>query len=99
MGLDIIVTYHDNKKEFFSLSESMHSKIFSDETFWSTFKNIRKIKDYYKTNVIYDESESIKFIEELVEINKRISKTGSEINNIISKLQKENIKSIRVCGD
>ncbi|MDT3668666.1 hypothetical protein ROK90_22115 [Cronobacter dublinensis] len=99
MGLDIIVTYHDNKKDFFSLSENMHSKIFSDETFWPTFKNIRKIKDYYKTNVIYDESESIKFIEELVEINKRISNAGCEVNNIISKLQKENIKSIRVCGD
>ena len=99
MGLDIIVTYQGNKNDFFSLSESMHSRIFSNETFWASFKHIRKIKDYYKANVIYDESESIKFIEELVEIAKRISDKSCEINNILSKLRKENIKSIRICGD
>lgn len=81
------------------MSEVLHSEIFSVSTMWSNYKELRKIKDYYKSNITFDSTSVSIFILELIDVCNKITGAKCELESIIKHLQFKDIKSIRVCGD
>ncbi|KHN89624.1 hypothetical protein BSK71_14935 [Pectobacterium actinidiae] len=97
MSLDFQIKFDD---EIFNLdiSESLHSSIFSNSTRWSSFKQLRKIKDYYRTDCLFKGDDAILFINEFIEVCENNSLEEIKIEKIKSLLSKK-IIYIRVSGD
>ena len=53
MGLDLLIISDNNEIGRLEMTENLHSEIFSEKTRWSSHKELRKIKDYYKTNITF----------------------------------------------
>lgn len=99
MGLDMIITFTSGEKKHLVISELLHSKIFDPSNTLGSYKEIRKIRDYYKTNVTFHSSSAHTFIAELTDICNKIPDLKNETDNIIKQLQFIDVKSIRICGD
>ncbi|MBS9440077.1 hypothetical protein EAE91_23975 [Photorhabdus noenieputensis] len=99
MGLDIHITTKNNEIIHVVMSEILHSSIFSSSTRWSSSKNLRKIKDYYKTNCLLKDKNAISFIHELTEMENRITDGKDELHKIIEKVKNIQVSFIRVSGD
>ncbi|WP_262254263.1 hypothetical protein [Pectobacterium polaris] len=98
MPLDLHIKFND--KQFrFNISESLHSSIFSTSTRWSSFKQLRKIKDYYRTDCLFKDGDALLFINEFIEICEANSLKDSKIEEIKSLLSINKINYIRVSGD
>lgn len=99
MGLDLLITSDNNETSRLEITEDLHSEIFSEKTRWSSHKELRKIKDYYKTNVTFTKRNLTDFISDLSETKRSIEKNKEELQTIIEKLKYREIKSLRVTGD
>ncbi|MEN3751785.1 hypothetical protein ABC733_01015 [Mangrovibacter sp. SLW1] len=101
MSLDFQIKF-DDKMFHFEISEHLHSSIFSNSTRWSSFKQLRKIKDYYRTDCLFKGGDAILFINEFIEVCENNSLEGLEevkIEEIKALLSKNKITYIRVSGD
>ncbi|CNF23032.1 hypothetical protein QVN42_15155 [Yersinia nurmii] len=99
MGLDMHITTKNNEIIHFVMSETLHSNIFSSSTRWSSAKNLRKIKDYYKTDCLLKNKDASSFIHELSEMKDRIIEGKDELHKIIEKINGKEISFIRISGD
>ncbi|QRY77898.1 hypothetical protein JVX91_20155 [Pseudomonas sp. PDNC002] len=99
MALDIIVVFDDNETQFLTMSEALHSEIFSASTRWSSYKELRKLRDYYKANISINSTESYTFLHELSDIASRVKVNTIELNEIKKSLQRKKIKKLRMTGD
>ncbi|KGA39024.1 hypothetical protein ABRP70_05425 [Pectobacterium odoriferum] len=97
MSLDFQIKFDDEMFHFY-ISESLHSSIFSNSTRWSSFKQLRKIKDYYRTDCLFKGGDAVLFINEFIEICENNSLKERKIEEIKSLLNKK-IIYIRVSGD
>lgn len=84
---------------FFHISEGLHSSIFSSSTRWSGFKNLRKIKDYYRTDVLFKSNDAVSFLNEFIDICERNSLECDEMGKIKLLASENNIDYVRVSGD
>ncbi|ATV44783.1 hypothetical protein [Pectobacterium brasiliense] len=96
MSLDFHIKYDDGMFHF-GIIESLHSSIFSNSTRWSSFKQLRKIKDYYRTDCLFKGGDAILFINEFIEICE--NNVLKEIKEIKSLLSKNKVSYISVSGD
>lgn len=99
MGLDILVIFENGDNNNFVMSEELHSEIFSSSTRWSSFKELKKIKDYYKVDINFNSKSANSFLSELVEIRERIKNKRNELDKLIINLDKSKIKKLRITGD
>lgn len=99
MGFDLLIISDNNEIGRLEMTENLHSEIFSEKTRWSSHKELRKIKDYYKTNITFTKKNLNDFISDLSEIKISIEKNKDELQTIIEKLKDKEIKSLRVTGD
>ena len=99
MGLDILVIFENGDNNNFVMSGELHSEIFSSSTRWSSFKELKKIKDYYKVDINFNSKCSNSFLSELVEIRERIKTKRNELDKLIINLDKRKIKKLRITGD
>ncbi|MEY1391212.1 hypothetical protein AB7044_19290 [Providencia stuartii] len=99
MSLDIHIATVEGDIIYVVMSEALHSEIFSSSTRWSSLKNIRKIKDYYKVDCLFKNKDAIAFIQELEDIKSRISVREDELQEILNKADNTKISFIRVSGD
>ncbi|GKV91650.1 MULTISPECIES: hypothetical protein [Pectobacterium] len=97
MSLDFQIKF-DDEMFHFNISESLHSSIFSNSTRWSSFKQLRKIKDYYRTDCLFKGGDAVLFINEFIAICENNSLEERKIEEIKSLLSKK-IIYIRVSGD
>lgn len=93
MGLDILVIFENGDNNNFVMSEELHSEIFSSSTRWSSFKELKKIKDYYKVDINFNSKSANSFLSELVEIRERIKNKRNELDKLIINLDKSKIKT------
>lgn len=99
MGLDILVIFENGDNNNFVMSEELHSEIFSSSTRWSSFKELKKIKDYYKVDINFNSKSANSFLSELIEIRERIKNKRNELDKLIINLDKSKIKKLRITGD
>jgi len=101
MGLDIVL--FDEKKIRIGLIEmpnSLHDAIFTGTSNWSSYMYLRKVKDYYKTNVRLNQSELSCFVEDLKQIRTFIdSAHHSSLDRLVQSLSNANVKAVHVAGD
>lgn len=101
MGLDIVM-YNDKnvRMQLIEIPRSLHEAIFNGSQNWGSYLHLRKIKDYYKTNVRFTASEINDFIEDLKRIKQFMeSYYHSDLNMLIDNLSDGNLKTIHVAGD
>ncbi|CAM4151790.1 hypothetical protein [Serratia silvae] len=99
MGLDFHVVFVDDEKNHFIMSELLHSSIFNSSTRWSSCKQLKKINDYYKSDVLLKNKDAILFVNDLVDISNRIDSNKDELKKILDILRSNEVRTIRVTGD
>ncbi|WP_258279161.1 hypothetical protein [Paenibacillus sp. SC116] len=101
MGLDIVL--FDEKKVrvgIIELPNSLHEAIFKGTSNWSSYMQLRKMKDYYKTNVRLNQSELFCFVEDLKQVRLFINSTyHTNLDSLVQSLSSANVKAIHVGGD
>lgn len=83
----------------FCIDESFHSSMFSGSTRWSSFKHLRKIKDYYLTDILLKNGDAVSFVNELIDICERNSLKCNEMDKIKMLASGNKIDYVRVSGD
>lgn len=99
MSLDIHITDINGEKYHDVMSSFLHASLFSHSTKWGNCKALRKIKDYYKSNVLFEGGELYDFIDDLKSMRDQVSDKKDELNKLLCKIENLNIISIRVSGD
>ena len=61
MALDIHIATKNKELIHIEISETLHSKIFSNLVRWNSYKRLRKIKDYYRADCSLTEADAIFF--------------------------------------
>ncbi|MEK3885818.1 hypothetical protein [Paenibacillus sp. PL2-23] len=101
MGLDIVL--FDEKKVRIGLLEipnSLHDAIFTGTSNWRSYMYLRKVKDYYKTNVRLNQSELSCFVEDLKQIRTFIDSVHhSSLDRLVQSLSDANVQAVHVAGD
>lgn len=101
MGLDIVL--FDEKKVRIGLIEipnSLHDAIFMGTSNWTSYMYLRKVKDYYKTNLRFNQSELSCFVEDLKQIRTFIDSVHhSSLDRLVQSLSDANVKAVHVAGD
>ncbi|ODP29533.1 hypothetical protein PTI45_01016 [Paenibacillus nuruki] len=101
MGLDIVL--FDEEKVGIGLIEipnSLHDAIFTGTSNWSSCMYLRKVKDYYKTNVRFNKYELSCFVEDLKQIRIFINSFHHPLlDQLIQALSDVSIKAIHIAGD
>lgn len=97
MGLFIIL-YKDNKEvTFFELEEDLHSSIFETNKKWAKTNQFRKLKDFYCSDIKFNNKEAKELLEEMRGIGKYNNST--ELIATLDEMEKLDIDSILVSGD
>ena len=99
MSLDLLITLDNGESKRLFISEALHPELFGPLTRWTSYKELRKISDYYKANVKFNDKDVLKFISELTDVAQRIDREKDELQKIIESLRVLKIKSLRVTGD
>jgi predicted nucleic acid-binding Zn-ribbon protein len=99
MGLDFIIHIDNQWQIQFAMNEDLHSKIFSKSTNWRSFKQLKKISDYYKTDAVFNSNELTTLIADLMQITQQIDDFQDELQQLITKLRQKNAKLLRVTSD
>ncbi|NUF50411.1 hypothetical protein [Gilliamella sp. ESL0250] len=99
MALDFIIDFDNQQSARFTMSEDLHGKIFSTSTCWKSLKQLKKIRDYYTVNVVFNASNLAILITDLTQIMPQIENFTPELQRIIITLKQKNIKQLRVTGD
>ncbi|MDT2046780.1 hypothetical protein [Priestia flexa] len=69
MGLDMeMYSKEDRYLDFKEIEESLHGALFHTNNNWGSYLYLRKIRDYYLTNVEFNRGEIDKFIKDLENI-------------------------------
>ncbi|WP_409309520.1 hypothetical protein [Pectobacterium sp. B1J-3] len=98
MPLDLHIKY-DDELFYFDISESLHSSIFSNSTGWRSFKYLRKIKDYYRADLLFKDNDAVSFLKELVYVCEKNGLASIKINEIKVILKENKIIYLRVSSD
>ncbi|MBD1373688.1 hypothetical protein IC620_15180 [Hazenella sp. IB182357] len=101
MGLDIVLyDINQNRMGVFEISEELHSAIFSPLINWSSYLTLRKLKDYYLTNVRFDKREIKQLVVEVNIIAKRIdNQFEREIIYVVDRISNSIVYHIHIAGD
>lgn len=99
MALDIHITTKNKEIIHIAMSERLHSKIFSNLVRWSSFKRLRKIKDYYRADCIFTGADAVFFIEELLQALHELKVDPQELHSSFNSTKGENALNIRITSD
>lgn len=101
MGLDIFFINNDFNTNHLVMSEKLHKEIFSSSTRWSSFKTLRKIKDYYRADCILKNKDAHAFLDDLHNIKFSIVENKHELDTLLTKINITNEKNplIRISSD
>lgn len=102
MGLDILLFDKNNKiMGEVEITLSIHEEIFNGKIKcnWGDFPYLRKLKNYYKTNVIFKDSEIKAFLNDLLKFKSFLDERyEGELSSLIKNLDK-NVYKIHIMGD
>jgi hypothetical protein len=102
MGLDIVLYNKQNKViKVVEFEQKAHNLLFNQTNNWSSCLMLRKIKDYYKTDVFYYKNEISILIEDLKMIKNFLNDiyVKNYIDSIILELNNGNIEKIHFGSD
>ncbi|MFD1427925.1 hypothetical protein JOD24_002249 [Kroppenstedtia sanguinis] len=101
MGMDLLM--YDTKGNLIKVLEipaELHHNIFRETEVWSSYLELRKIKDYYKTNVHWGADEIKRFQSDLEQISLFLSPSGKkQAHQLISAIQVHHPWKVRITGD
>lgn len=102
MGLDIVL-YGENRKiiKIVEFKQEVHESIFKENYKYRSYIMLRKLKDYYKTDVIYFEKEINILIDELEESLLYLKNNSHKefIKNVIKEVSSPSIWKVHVGSD
>lgn len=101
MGLDVVLFDKKNVKVgLIEIPNSLHDAIFKDTLNWSSYLYLRKVKDYYKTNVRLNQPELSCFVEDLKQIRTFIDSVHySSLDRLVQSLSNASVQAIHIAGD
>ncbi len=103
MGLDILLFDKENKRVGKrDITLSLHEELFNGKIKcnWGGFFYLRKLKDYYKTNITFKENEIKAFLKDLMEFRSFMDECYEhELSGIIKVLDNESVYKIDITGD
>lgn len=99
MALDIHITIKTRDIIHVAMSEDLHSKIFSNLVRWSSFKNLRKIKDYYRADHTFTGTDAAIFVDELLQALSTLNVEQCKLYNIFNSIKEKEILTIRISSD
>ncbi len=99
MALDIHIATKNKELIHIEISETLHSKIFSNLVRWSSYKRLRKIKDYYRADCSLTEADAIFFVDELLEALHQLKINPNELNENLNAAKEKEILHIRATSD
>ncbi|EGK09928.1 hypothetical protein HMPREF9374_2731 [Desmospora sp. 8437] len=101
MGLDMLL--YDQEGGLIKVLEipvELHHNIFRETEVWSSYLELRKIRDYYKTNVNLGPDEIKRFQDDLEQISLFLSSNGKGLaRQLISEIKVNQPRKVRVTGD
>ncbi|MGW9103516.1 hypothetical protein ACWGPK_30065 [Priestia megaterium] len=101
MGLDMeMYGKEDQYLDFKEIEEPLHDALFHTNNNWGSYLYLRKIRDYYLTNIEFSRDEIDKFIKDLENI--KIFIPGDyhpSLSELIRILSNHAIQKISIVGD
>lgn len=101
MGLDLLL--YDEKENLIKILEmpyDLHYHIFNETEVWGSYLVLRKIRDYYKSNVTLDSEDISKFKRDLNQISLFLNSEFKELTfQLTSELTTHQPWKIRITGD
>ncbi|SHO59244.1 hypothetical protein [Vibrio quintilis] len=97
--MDMVITRTNSSEEWYPFDESLHVGIFHQSIEWKSMKNLKKIRDFYKTNSSFRGDELIALINEMNIICPKLSKGQAELKEVIKLLQEDTVVIARFAGD
>ncbi|MGF6437696.1 hypothetical protein ABIC80_003374 [Kosakonia sp. 1610] len=98
MPLDLDIKY-ESKMLHFEISEALHQSIFANSIRWSSYKYLRKIKDYYRADCLLRKNDAISFINELLKISELHNLSIGTLEELKTSVVLNKIEYIRVSSD
>ncbi|MUT64814.1 hypothetical protein [Paenibacillus sp. NEAU-GSW1] len=101
MGFDVVL-YSRNKEQigFFEIPEAVHEAIFQSNTYWRSYVLLRKMNDYYATNVKFTAEEIAVLAKELQSMKLFIAaRFHVEIDQIILRMSEPSVALAHIAGD
>lgn len=83
----------------FEISEALHQSIFVNTTRWSSYRHLRKIKDYYRADCLLRKDDAITFINELLTISELHNLSLGTLEELKTSVALDKIECIRVSSD
>jgi len=101
MGLDVVLFDHNNSKiGLFEIPERLHHALFQDTFYWRSYPSLRKISDYYRTNVRLDRVGMQHLITDLGQVKPFINHHDQlDLDTLITALCDDTVSSIHIAGD
>lgn len=102
VGFDIVLYNKKNEKiGLIELSYKLHKAIFSEATNWSSYLYLRRIRDYYDTDIILEKKQLSLFLNDLQIISKKIIdyNLNKELAEIIGILEDLSVEKIHIASD
>lgn len=98
MSLDMHISLN-GKIHHLEMSEAFHSSIFSNSTRWSSFKRLRKLKDYYRADSVFKGGEAVSFLNELFELCANNNLFFEELEKIKILIDSKRVDVVRITSD
>lgn len=101
MGLDLVMFEHNNKIiGIVEIDYSLHESIFQSNNNWKSYNYLKKISNYYLTDIVLERTEIKKLIEDLMNIKIFIPKNfHSSLEELVKILKNNEIEKIHIGGD
>ncbi|WBW95236.1 hypothetical protein [Oceanirhabdus sp. W0125-5] len=96
----VLYDNYGSKIDVIEIPEKIHQDIFLNNDMWRSYLMLKRISDYYLTNIYIKKQELEKLKIDLKNISRFISDDSIVfIEQLINKLSSENISRIHISGD
>ena len=101
MGIDIVLYDKEGQEIGHTEIESeFHDALFIRNNNWGSYHNLRKLRDFYLTDVKYNRKEVEKLIEDFKNVRMFMPKEyQNQVDDLILKLKMPGVETIRCAGD
>jgi hypothetical protein len=101
MGLDVVL-YDDNgaRLALVEIASPLHEALFAKTSNWSSYKCLRKLRDYYRTNVTLQQDELRQLVDDLTRVRMFVDPAQHKaLDALVECLSQDAIARAHIAGD
>jgi hypothetical protein len=101
MGLDVVLFDRNTRKiGLFEIPEPLHHAIFKDTVYWRSYAYLRKISDYYRTDIRLDYTGIQHLVADLRQVRPFVNYHNQrDLDALITALCDNTVCSVHIAGD